>query len=338
LAFQQKLTQYIKDLGLSYKETAQSFVFNCPLCNGKQKLYLRKKDGKFKCFKCASTHRFSGYAEYALVELTDIPLVTIKNTLYGFAEEQSGYLDLQLKDFFGEDEEFPEDLEPEPELTELTWPYHCIPILHNGAIKGQQYLEGREVSSELADKYGIRYSPQNRAVVFPVIVNNKLYGWQYRTIDKNKYVINDRLVEGTKAWSSPNLPRDKVFMFSDRLQNANKAILTEGPVDCLKVDNLGLGNVCCMGKMVSAHHVTTVLRTGIKIVYAGLDMDAWEELDPLLTKFGDEVKVYRVVLPEKHGEKIDLGSLTPDEACKCVLEAEQMQYNKLYIWLKPFAF
>jgi hypothetical protein len=337
LAFPQKLSQYIKDLGLSYKETAKSFVFTCPLCNGPQKLYIRKEDGKFKCFRCASTVKFSGYAEYALVELSDIPLATIKKTLYGFTEEQSGYLDLKLKDFFDEDEEIPEDIQNK-ELTELTWPYHCIPILHNGAIKGQKYLESRGIDNNLANVYGLRYSPQNRAVVFPVIVDEKLYGWQYRTIDKTKVVVNDKLIEGAKAWSSPNLPRDKVFMFADRLKNAKQAIITEGPIDCLKVDKLGLGNVCCMGKAVSAHHVSYILRMGIKVVYAGLDMDAYEELDPLLTKLGDGVKVYRVTLPEKAGEKVDLGSLSQEEACRCVLAGEQMTRGKIYFWLKPFVF
>lgn len=331
----QKISQYIKDLGISYKETSKSFIFNCPLCGGKDKLYIRKEDGRFRCFRCVTDNGFKGNIEYAIVELTTIPLVTIKKSLYGFTQEQGGVLDVKLKNYFDEEDFDKEDFDKEESIPTLTWPYHCIPITHSGAQKGRDYLNGRGITTELADRYQIRYSPIDRAVVFPVIENKNLYGWQFRTIDKTRFVHNEKIVEIPKAWSSRNLPRDKVFMFADRLIGASKAVLTEGPIDCLKVDGLNFGNVCTMGKNVSATHVKIILRSGIKTVYAGLDPDAFAELDPLLSKLGDDISLYRVNLPESSKGKIDLGSLSPEEACRCVMNSEKMQRNKLYVWLKP---
>jgi hypothetical protein len=330
-----KLSQYIKDLGLSYKETSQSFIFNCPLCGGKDKLYVRKSDGKFRCFRCVTENGFSGNAEYALIELTDIPLNIVKKTLYGNSQHQASFLDLKLEDFFDEEEDVNEIPEAKGCLPELTWPYHCIPILHPGSRNGLDYLQRRGIPLEIADLYGIRYSPENRAVVFPVYVGTSLLGWQYRTIDKTRAMVDDKVVERPKAWSSPNLPRDKVFMFSNRLINAQAAVLCEGPIDALKCHLFGNGNICAMGKSISAAHVSTLLRSGIKTVYVGLDNDAFAELDPLMSKIGDDINLYRIQVPDVKGEKADLGSLSMEEAYKVIMASEKMRRNRLYIWVDP---
>ena len=67
----QKLNKYIKDLGISFKETSKSFIFNCPLCNGKDKLYVRKNDGRFRCFKCATDNGFSCLLLHYISEVVD---------------------------------------------------------------------------------------------------------------------------------------------------------------------------------------------------------------------------------------------------------------------------
>src|ERR1017187_879808 len=326
-----KLSQYIKDLGLSFKETSKSFVFSCPLCGGKEKLYIRKTDGRFRCFKCGKDKGFSGNVEYAIIELTDIPLTIVKQSLYGTTQEQASFLDLNLKDFFDENEEdeVPEEKE---DLPELMWPYYCIPIMYPGAQNGLDYLLRRGIPPGIAAAYKIRYSPQNRAVVFPVYVKEALLGWQYRTIDQTKFLVDDTLTETAKAWSSPNLPRDKVFMFSNRLIGAKSAVVTEGPIDCLKCDKVG-GNVCAMGKSISSTHIATLLRSGIKDIYAGLDPDAFAELDPLMSKLGNDINLYHVQVPNIKGKKADLGELSMEEAYKTVMNSPKMNKKQLYVWM-----
>jgi hypothetical protein len=330
-----KISRYIKDLGISYRENSKSFMFNCPLCGGRDKLYIRKSDGRFRCFRCVTDKGFAGNIEYAIIELTDLSLKVVRQGLYGSEQEQSGFMDLKFKDFFDETEN--EDLEVEEDLPELTWPYHCIPILHKGAKNGQNYLQSRGISLEVADSYKIRYSPQNRAVVFPVYVGEALLGWQYRTIDKTKFLVDDVVKELPKAWSSPNLPRDKVFMFSNRLVGAKAAVICEGPIDALKADFFG-GNIATMGKSISLVHIAILLRSGIKNVYSGLDPDAFAELDPLLTKLGDDINLFYVKLPEVKGEKVDLGRLSMEEAYRVILSSERMTKGKMYVWFNPFVF
>lgn len=326
-----KLAQYVKDLGVSYKETSNSFIFNCPLCSGKDKLYIRKSDGRFRCFRCGEDKGFFGAPEYAIIELTNTPIRIAKASLYGSKQEQAGFFNTPIRDF-----EEGEAENEDRELVELQFPYYFLPIDAQGAKRGLEYLEGRGITKEVATKYNIHYSAKDLAIVFPVEEHGKLYGWQYRTIEKSRFMQGDKLIESPKAWSSPNLPRDRVFMFADRLQNNKPAIITEGPIDCLKVDGLDWGNICTMGKDVSATHVALLLRSGVKTVYAGLDPDAFAQLDPLLSKLGDEVGVYRVNLPTSSKEKIDLGSLPPEIACQRVRESKRMQKNRIYIWLKDF--
>lgn len=330
---QSKLVKYIKDLGLNYKETSISFIFNCPCCGGKQKLYLRKEDGRFICFRCKEENGMSGKAEYALVELTDLPIKEIKSVLYGDGLVKSAnYLDLQLTDFWTESEEEPlTDIEVPPK--EMQWPYWAIDIRSKGAKLGADYLNSRGVSADLAGLYNVRYSALNRAVMFPVLSNNKLYGWQYRKIDKTRYIANNRIIETNKAWSSKDLPKNKMLMFADRLIDSQHAVITEGPMDAIKADKFG-GNVASMGKEIGIAQVATILRHGIKKVYCGLDPDAFAEIDPLMKKLGNDVNVFRVNIPIRKGVK-DLGDLSFDEAYQVINSAEPIVGGKLYIWMKP---
>ena len=330
---QAKLVRYIKDLGLNYKETSRSFIFSCPCCGGKQKLYLRKEDGRFICFRCKEENGMSGKVEYALVELTDLSLKEIKSALYGDSLVKStNYLDLQLTDFWTESEEEPL-IDIEEPLKEMQWPYWAIDIRSRGAKLGADYLNSRGISADLAGSYGVRYSALNRAVMFPVLSNNKLYGWQYRTIDKTRYLTNNRIVETTKAWSSTNLPKNKMFMFADKLVDSPHAVITEGPIDGLKADKFG-GNVASMGKEIGMAQVATILRHGIKKVYSGLNPDAFAEIGPLMQKLGNDVNVFKVNIPIRKGVK-DLGDLSIDEAFEVISKAEPIINGKLYIWMKP---
>jgi hypothetical protein len=328
-----KLSQYIKDLGLSFRETPKSFIFTCPLCNAKQRLYIRKRDGKFKCFKCATTNRFSGAAEYALQKLTDFPLKDIKESLYGAGLTQGTLGNpFDLVDPFDPIEEdfeiIEEKVEIEP-LKPMEWPYYALPLDAAGAIKGAQYLESRGIPLDIALLYDVRYSVQDRAIIFPVIMQGVIYGWQFRTIEPTKRIIDGVVKESIKAWSSTDLPSERTLMFADNL-TTNVAVLCEGPIDAIKCHLVG-GNVCTMGKQVGIGQVDYLLMHNVKKVYVGLDPDAFGELESLMDKFHGEAELLRVVLPNKVK---DLGDLSFADAAKCVYQAEPMFRNKMYSWYK----
>ena len=328
-----KLAKYIRDAGLSFKQNSKSFIFTCPLCGGKEKLYIRKRDGRFACWKCRETEGFQGAPEYAFAEILGTPIAVIRKALYGHnGERTTTFINLPFKDFLDEDDDLIEVAQEEV-IPQAVFPYHCITLDYKGAKRGVTYLESRGIPLEVAQRYQIRYSPEKEAIVFPIMVNQVLVGWQYRTIGKTQELLEDNtVVSKMKAWSSKDIPRDRVFMFQDNLIASPHAVLCEGPIDAIKVDLVG-GGVCAMGKVVTQAQVNRILMSGVRKVYVALDPDAFKELNPLLSKFTDAVEVYRVEIPNV-GKKPDLGALSFEEARRCVLEAKPLEKNRLYIWMK----
>jgi hypothetical protein len=165
-------------------------------------------------------------------------------------------------------------------------------------------------------------------------VGRRLVGYQYRTIDPIIVTRPDGSpVELLKTISSPDIPRDRCFMFSNRLI-VDHAILCEGPFDALKVHCCGGGNVASMGKKVSTQQIELLLKSGIKKLYIGLDPDAADEINPILRRIGG-VEGYLMELPcGLGGTKVDLGSLSMEEARECFLAAKPMPNNRMHLYFQ----
>ncbi len=330
----QKLAKFIRDSGLSYHQNSKSFIFTCPLCNSKDKLYIRKSDGRFACWKCRETKGFQGAPEFAFAELLNIPVKEARTLLYGYSSSVSAFLNIQLKDFLDDNEDVVEAVESD--LTELTHPYHHLHIGESGTSKGVSYLESRGIPLDVAKFYKIRYSPEKQSVVFPSYVNGRLVGWQYRSTEKLTFLTeNNVVVHGLKSLSSQDLPRDSTLMFQDHLQGLEHAVLCEGPIDAIKAHLVG-GGVAALGKVITSSQVSLLLRMGLKRVYVALDPDAFAELGPLLNKFRDAIELYRVEIPKTNG-KPDLGALSLEEAKDCILRSKPLLRNRIYIWLRPLS-
>jgi hypothetical protein len=327
-----KLARYIKDAGISFRQNSKSFIFTCPLCSGKDKLYIRKNDGRFACWKCKETQGFQGSPEFALAELTSQPLIAVKKALYGHTSEQATiFIDIKFNDLVDEDE----IIEEVEELPTLTFPYHFLKIDHKGAIKGLNYLNSRNISLETAIKYDIRFSPEKQAIIFPIYINKQLVGWQFRTIEALKILLdNGTIFTRNKAWSSDNIPSDKVFMFQNNLLNSRHAVLCEGPIDAIVANEAVGGGIASMGKAVSVTKAGMLCRSGIERLYVAIDPDAFMELDPLLSKFNDSIEILKVDIPDK-GDKPDMGQLSIKDARECILNAKPLKKNSLNVWIRP---
>ena len=327
-----RLSKYIKDSGLSYKQNSKSYIFTCPLCNHKEKLYIRKLDGRFACWRCRYTEGFQGAPEYALAALLDIPILIVKKALYGnLIEQATAFIDIKADDFIDEDEVLEESID---NFTYIAWPNDFLELQYPAANRGVEYLKSRGITADIAKQYQIRYSPEKQALVFPILINNNLVGWQYRSILKELQVLNGTTINTyLKVWSSKDVPRDRVFMFEHRLHDSQQAILCEGPFDALKA-HLCNGNICSMGKAVTQQQINRLLRSGIQRVYVALDPDAFDELTPIFDKFNDSVEVFKVNIPLINS-KPDLGALTLEQAKQCILAAQPLKRNQLFPWLKP---
>src|ERR1035438_8592758 len=92
-----KLLAFLEESGLSFRQNSVSYILNCPRCEKANKLYMRKSNGQFICFYCCEISGFKGRPEYALADLCQRPIETVRKALYASANRDSGeYFDLQL--------------------------------------------------------------------------------------------------------------------------------------------------------------------------------------------------------------------------------------------------
>ena len=325
------LREVVKSSGVSFHENKRSWIFTCPRCDGRKKLFIQKSDGRFVCWKCKETAGYQGRPEYALADLLGQSVREVVARLYGGAGVSvSVHLDVSIADFFGDadaEEEIPE------QLPTVSWPYNYYPIDHPRSARGAAYLAQRGVPVEVARLYGVRYCPEQRRVVFPVESHGELYGWQGRLVVPHQYV-DERgdPQEGMKIESSKEIPRERVLMFSDRLDGLEHVVLCEGPVDAMKAHLCG-GNVCTMGKAVSRGQMGLLLNHGVKRLYLALDPDAADEVQRLMREYYDDVEVYRMLARKGSEEKADLGAMTFEEVEGLFHRAERVGAGGLFVFL-----
>lgn len=297
----------LDEFDLSYKENSNSYIFECPTCQ-EYKFYLNKKEGYFICFKCADAHNVRGKSpERALAILTNKPLAVIRAKLntnrivYSSWEED-------------EDEEIVEIRQVNPEIQ---WPLDIYPIDHKFSERGLSYLESRNISLDIANKYQLRYYPEQQRVIFPLIRDEKLYGWQART------VVNNPI----KMLSSIGIPRNSMFMFEDNLKNSKHILLTEGPVDAIRGHLCG-GNIASMGKIVTNKQIELLKNWPQKDVYLGLDPDAGLETERLIKKMYNYKDLYQLEVTKK-----DIGEMTYEAVFEAFKTAKKVNTGTLYVYI-----
>jgi len=336
-----ELRKMLEESGVYFNDRSRtSYVLACPKCGRDKKLFIRKKDGRFVCWRCRETDNFQGRPEYVLVELLRIPIEQIKARLYGGIDIPAGgvSLDVSLHDFFGKEEGTGEDddieLLPEgvDEIAEVPWEWDCYRLNQPEGWRGAAYLEGRGVPLDIAVSYDIRYQPRSRRVLFPVVAGGRLLGWQGRFIENNK-VYNEagELCETPKALSTKDIPRDRVFMFSDRLIGSKHAVLCEGPVDALKAHLCG-GNVASMGKAVSRLQIKLLRNAGLRRLYFALDPDAADETGRLVREFSDELECFWMAPPAPYK---DLGEMDMRDVLELFRGAERVDDRRIFFFLPP---
>jgi hypothetical protein len=338
-----KLRQIIEASGLSYKQNSVSYIFTCPKCLKDDKLYLRKRDGRFTCWVCKETDNYQGRPEYALADLMLLPLSQVKQVLYGVVVPTTAdALDLQLGDFFGEGDEVDREA---VELPTRVFPYHYYPISHPLAHRGLTYLENRGIPLDVAMEYHLRFSPVERRVIFPVEVGSRLVGWQGRTVVDNQWWDEERekYVEVSKILSSKDIPTANTVMFANRLKGSSHVVVCEGPVDAMKAHLCG-GNVATMGKAIGQGQIKTIRdperltrldvglfsNSGIEKVYLALDPDAARETARLVREFSD-LAVYVMTPPPQYK---DFGEMTFEQVYQVFQTAERVGPGRLFVHFK----
>jgi hypothetical protein len=328
----QKLKSIIECSGLGYKQNSRSWIFACPRCGKKDKLYIRKTDGRFCCFVCKELDPpFRGRVEYALSELLGLPVGEARRQLYGDEFAQKSFeelLEVPLLDYFGDDDEVTEDVVSS--MPAVQWPYDYYPLDHKNSIRGVKYLEGRGIPAGIAEEYGLRYCPHVRRVAIPVVVDGKMLGWQGRSVIPTEFWNEEEgvMYRGLKVTSTKGLRRDLVLLFGDRLKGSEHAVVTEGPFDAIKAHLCG-GNVATMGKAISDSQLAAIKRSGVKRVYLALDPDAAAEMDRVCRVLSD-LELYN--LQPAPGYK-DLGEMSFGAVLERFHTAPQIHGGRVFVFL-----
>jgi hypothetical protein len=329
------LKQVLIESQLHFTQNSRSYIFTCPRCKGKKKLFMEKKNGRFVCWKCKEVDGYQGRPEFALADLLNQTIKQVSSRLYGGAHiPVSVFLDVRMEDFFGEEDEV--DDEDIVTLPTVWWPFDYYPLDEPFAARGVKYLAGRGIPVDIAMEYGVRYWPEGQRVVFPVEAGGLLHGWQGRLVIPHQYVDeegNDR--EALKIQSSREIPRERVVMFADRLKGVEHAVLGEGPVDAIKA-HLCHGNVSPMGKAVGREQMQLLLNHGIKRFYSGLDPDAADEFMRLVRNYFDDVEIYQMTARVGGAkEKPDLGAMDFKDVYELFRGAERVGAGQVFVFLKP---
>jgi hypothetical protein len=323
------LAELLSEAGAGKKGNSKSFILDCPRCKKKDKLYIRKTDGRFVCWYCKEIDNFQGAPEFVFSELLGRPLGELRVLIYGLdGPRGSLFLDLDLKDFFGDDDEVDMAAEALPSVVaDPGW----RELNTQWGEPGAKYLESRGISTDLAMEYGIQFWPAQKRVVFPVVNGGRLLGWQSRYVGPTEFFDEEtgRTVKIPKALTYEGLKKDRTLMFGDRI-DGDHAVLTEGPIDAIKAHLCG-GNVCSMGKAVSRFQLSLLRTSGIKRLYLGLDPDAAPEIKRVVDELHRDVELYDMRAPAPYE---DLGQMSMGEVLELFHSAPKVNRGTFFLYLK----
>jgi hypothetical protein len=327
----EKLRLMLEEAGVSFKTNTKSFVMGCPRCRKREKLYIRKTDGRFVCWVCNETEGYHGAAEWCLTDLTGKPVDQIRRYLYGETAPVSQFIDIRFDEFFGVDDEIPvfvevglKPLDDDPGFRALDTP---------AGAAGAAYLAKRKVPTDIALQYGIKAWPAKKSVVFPVVYRGVQVGWQTRYIGEMEVLDDEEAspvsLKIPKAMTSLGLKKEKTLMFADRIVG-DWVVLCEGPVDALKAHLCG-GNVAALGKGVSKYQLELIRHSGIKRLYLALDPDAFVESSKILKEMSQYVDVFDMRPPKGYE---DIGQMAMEDVKVLFDTAPKLHPAHLFMYLK----
>lgn len=332
-----KLRDLIQSLGLTHKNTSNSYIFHCPKCN-KTKLYMHKKMGYFKCFVCADDNRFRGAPEFALAAMSGLSVREVCSRLYDTDIPFSDHIDIKFtwapfEGMLDEIEESEAVWEDELEPTQL--PLSCYYHGTRQFVPGMMYLLGRGITIEQMRKYNLAYDTKTRRVVFPIEYGKSLLGWQARYTADNVIRNKDGTTKFTlpKVLTSNGLRGGKYFMFWNNVIDSPYVVLCEGPVDALKAEKCG-GNIASMGKGVTIPQLDALAALPSNKIYLALDPDAASDAARITRYMQDKAPakvVYNMIVPK--GKK-DFGECTQEEVYQAFLDAQPVSNSHIFLYFK----
>jgi hypothetical protein len=322
------LAKLIEGSGIPFKPGKQSYIFDCPRCGKKQKLYIRRRDGRFKCFYCAEIDGFQGRAEFALRELLGLSIQDLQFKLYGIGIHSDGaHLDLELKDFWDDEDEAPaaNDDPMEPVVFPTTTTRSTMPSRRRASrtwrVAGcpSTCAAVRRALQPHPAPGGVPARDERRAV--------RLAG-AHHPAETEWYDDAGTKFSIPKIVTSTGAPRDRLLMFYDRTQGPGTPDRHRGaggrdevPPPGLERTDDGQGGVVAQARLIMEHPG--------RDVYLALDPDAAEETARLVRDLGEDKRVY--LLEPARGYK-DLGEMSMEGVVEQFHGAQRVTAGHLFLY------
>lgn len=320
-----KIIDTLDRLGVTYQMNSKTIYTECPVCGRADKFSILKANGHCICYH-GNCEFHKGWFPVFLARKLNISVKDARGQL--FKKEDSAYGDYISTVI--------QDSAPKPQDEDLIvgipimWPPTSTVSLDDPtAIDGVNYLMNRGIPVDTANYYGIVYDAFLRRVVYPVVMDGIVFGWQSRAIDKN---------DPNKMLNNTGFNRDTLIMFYDALKFSNHAIICEGPVDAIKFRDCG-GAICTMGKAVSSKQLKMIELCKPDRIYLALDDDAADEMKQLLKRF--KTNVFKINVPSSakvrcraENKKADFGECTFQECVEAFRGAEEVDKNYLITYLR----
>ncbi len=311
-----------------FVQNSMAYIFDCPRCGKSRKLYVRKEDGRCRCWVCQHDG-VDGRAEVAMVLLYGHSWSHWEAILRG-GSTSLGALNVEWHDHFGQEEDL---IMPKPEFYGWEWPPDVFPCASAEGSRGMAYLQSRGLAEAVVAAHGIRYRPRDNRVIFPFHLNGELVGWQARlcgpdvrtdSVTGKSYKIPKALTE-----LQPGIPGNYV-MFGDGLRTSMHCILAEGPMDALKAHLCG-GYVAALGKGMVSQNQLKWIAARVSRLYIALDPDASQDILRICRDASFDMETYLLMPPGAGREKKDLGECTPEEVLEAFRKAPKINGNNMIL-------
>lgn len=292
------------------KENQRSFIFNCPSCGGKHKLYIDKSKLIGICFRQKNeecpTPKSGLVKTLALLAGRNIKDVSnwFKSRRGLLSEDVTLAMSEGLPQLESINDDFLHQSTTQKSLTvkknvwvkpsPITVPDDFLSLGHWMSRAGADYLLKRGVDLAQAISYDVRYSPARSRVIFPIKYEGEWVGYQGRTILAN---VEPRMYNLPGDWKS------NTVMFWDenvRQKRLDHVIIAEGAVSALKLRDLQ-GFVALMGKIMSQGQWILLNQPYIRSFYLALDADAYEQtvqIADFIRQQRPDVKIYYLPPPK----------------------------------------
>jgi DNA primase len=265
-------------------EYGTDYIVFCPYHNNNRTPAgeVSKDHGMFFCFGCQTTRTLIEFVMYTSNRTYFEAVRYIKSKEQETSIEESVNKALRNKPEFVQYDEL------------------LIKRLNNQALESPRairYFEGRKITKESIEKFGLGYSEKQDSVTIPIYSPDGMcIGFVART------------VEGKEFKNTPGLPKGKVLFNLHRIKTSNIVYVVESSFDAIRLDQVGFPAVATLGANVSAAQIRLLEKYFNSIVLIADNDDAGMIMrDKLIEKLGPIVT--SVYIDKKYK---DIGDMDDD--------------------------